>query len=236
MANFTVSSDVDTLLKSTNNFDIRSNIGAAQASTVATLVTDVADNTTDILSNYNSIVTLTADVEDTNDNIATKADKASPTFTGTVTAPILVTNEIQCEGNTTGTAQPINYDAKEHRFRDFDGSIDHPRNMLVVQKFDGYTGARIGINKDPSSSNAVALHVVAGKNNSTDVEDLGLKVVGVAFFEDAVRVGHYESNNSSGEDTRPTSPNNGSIIYDKTTNTFQGYVGGGDGWKTFSMT
>lgn len=150
----------------------------------------------------------------------------------------LVTSEIQCKGETHATATPITYDSKEHRFRDFDGSepSQGPKNMLVVQKFDGKTGARIGINKDPSSSNAVALHVVAGKDNSTNVEDLGLKVIGGVFLEDFIRVGHYESSDSNGDDNRPTSPSNGTIIYDSTTNAFQGFVGGGGGWKTFNMT
>jgi len=234
--NYKVSSDVDALLKSTTQHSMRSSMGAASQSQVTSISSTVSDHTTDIDSNYNSILTVTSDMEDLGVQMLDKADKFNPTFTGTTTAPKIVTNEIQCEGTTTGTAQPINYDAKEHRFRDFDGSTEGPKDMLVVQKFDGYTGARIGINKDPSSSNAVALHVVAGKNNSNNEEDLGIKVVGGAFFEDFVRVGHYESNNSSGEDTRPTSPSNGTIIYDATTHTFQGYVGGGAGWKTFNMT
>ncbi len=152
----------------------------------------------------------------------------------------IITTEIQCKGTTTGTAQPINYDAKEHRFRDFDGSTDGPTHMLVVQKFDGYTGARVGINKDPSASNAVALHIVAGKNTSTQEKDLGLKVTGGgAFFEQFLRVGHYESSDANGNDQRPSSPSNGTIIYDSSSHSFQGYIGGGGGsggWKTFTMT
>ncbi len=151
----------------------------------------------------------------------------------------IITTEIQCKGTTTGTAQPINYDAKEHRFRDFDGTTDGPTHMLVVQKFDGYTGARVGINKDPSASNAVALHIVAGKNTSTQEKDLGLKVTGGgAFLEQFLRVGHYESSDANGNDQRPSSPSNGTIIYDSSTHSFQGYIGGGGGsggWKTFTM-
>tara|TARA_A100000171_G_C2121414_1_gene140990 strand:+ start:672 stop:1646 length:975 start_codon:yes stop_codon:yes gene_type:complete len=320
--NFTVSSDVDTMLRSTNNASILSNIGAVSTSDLANKANIVdptftgtatfsggtvnLDNSTSnkiVLENgnldqatlelssgslklkaHNSSGSgglgtfLKADVNGTpSDEVSLDAsfgtlhligdkevkiqsegditldadDNGEVAITGscgivgdlnvngdhTINTGRLNVREIQCQGGTTNTAIPINYDAKEHRFRDFDGSTDHPKNMLVVQKFDGYTGARIGINKDPSSSNAVALHVVAGKNNSTDVEDLGLKVVGGSFFEDFIRVGHYESSDSSGNDTRPTSPNNGTIIYDKTTHTFQGYIGGGasGGWKTFNM-
>lgn len=160
-----------------------------------------------------------------------KAPIASPSFTGTTTAPKIVTNEIQCEGSlpSGADAQPINYDAKVHRFRDFDAS---PTTLFVIEKIDGYTGARIGINKEPSASNAVALHVVAGKNNSTNVEDLALKVIGGAHFDDYIRVGHYtdETRNAS----FPT-PTNGTIIYNQQHHEFQGYVGGGTGWQKFNM-
>ncbi len=140
----------------------------------------------------------------------------------------VVTSKILCEGaGGSATAQPITYDSKEHRFRDYDGSTNGPTNMLVVNKFDGYTGARVGINKDPSSSNAVALHIVAGQNSSTGVKDTGLKVIGDAFFDNTVRVGHYATAD------RPTSPI-GSIIYNSTTHEFEGFCGNGKGWKQLS--
>ena len=144
----------------------------------------------------------------------------------------VVTSKILCEGaGGHSTAQPITYDSKEHRFRDYDGSTNGPTNMLVVNKFDGYTGARVGINKDPSASNNVALHVVAGKNSSTNAEDLGLKVVGGSFFEDFIRVGHY-TDTTRGQISNPT---NGTIIYNSQHHEFQGYVGGGTGWQKFNM-
>ena len=149
---------------------------------------------------------------------------------GSVTSNKIITKEIQCEvGSAVGTgadAQPINYDAKEHRFRDFDAQ---PTNLMVISKFNGHTGARIGINKEPSSSNAVALHVVAGKNASTNVEDLALKVIGGAFFDDFIRIGHYT------DATRPTSPTNGTVIYNQQHHEYQGFVGGGTGWQKFNM-
>lgn len=153
---------------------------------------------------------------------------SSPTFTGTTTAPTVITGEIQCEGTTSGTAQPIKYDSNEHRFRDYDAS---PTDLMVIEKIDGYTGGRVGINKDPSASNAVALHVVAGKNASTNAEDLGLKVVGGSFFEDFIRVGHY-TDTTRGQISNPT---NGTIIYNSEHHEYQGYVGGGSGWKKFTM-
>lgn len=144
----------------------------------------------------------------------------------------VVTSKILCEGaGGHSTAQPITYDSKEHRFRDYDGSTNGPTNMLVVNKFDGYTGARVGINKDPSASNNVALHVVAGKNSSTNAEDLGLKVVGGSFFEDFIRVGHY-TDTTRGQISNPT---NGTVIYNSQWHEFQGYVGGGTGWQKFNM-
>lgn len=241
-SNFKVSNDVDTFLRSADNAAMRSNIGAASGSTVDGLVTDVATNTSNISTNTSNIstntsnistntsniATNTSNISTNTSNIATKAPSASPTFTGTTTAPTIITGEIQCVGTTTGTAEPINYDSNEHRFRDYDAN---PTDLLVIEKIDGYTGARVGINKDPSSSNAVALHVVAGKNASTNAEDLGLKVVGGAFFEDFIRVGHYT------DETRDaiTNPTNGTIIYNSEHHEYQGYVGGGSGWKKFTM-
>ncbi|WP_286963522.1 hypothetical protein [Brevundimonas sp.] len=188
MADITVSTDVDAMLRSANNAAIRSNIGAVGS--------------------------------------------ASPTFTGTTTTSKIITNEIQCEGTTAGTAEPINYDSNEHRFRDFDAN---PTNLLVIEKINGYTGARVGINKEPSSSNAVALHIVAGKNASTNEKDLGLKVTGGgAFLEQFLRIGHY----TDSERDAITNPTNGTVIYNETHHEFQGYIGGGGGtagWKKFTM-
>ena len=185
--------------------------------------TAISNNTTDINSANDAIQTGLNSLD------SVKANKASPTFTGTTTAPKIITNEIQCEGTTTSSAQPINYDAKEHRFRDFD---DSPTNLMVIEKIDGYTGARVGINKDPSASNAVALHVVAGKNASTNVEDLALKVIGGAHFDDFIRVGHYTDSTRTASFPSPT---NGTIIYNQQHHEFQGYVGGGTGWQKFNM-
>tara|TARA_R110002049_G_scaffold253500_2_gene428849 strand:- start:4673 stop:5494 length:822 start_codon:yes stop_codon:yes gene_type:complete len=128
--------------------------------------------------------------------------------------------EIQCLGTTTGTAQPINYDAKEHRFRDYDES---PTDLMVIRKIDGSTGARIGINRDTADS---TLHIVAG--NTGGVQDTALKVVGGAFFENYVRIGHYATVDL------PSSPNNGTVVYNTTLNKFQGFLGG-SGWKSFQM-
>lgn len=177
MSDITVSTDVDTMLRSANNAAILTNTGAAPT--------------------------------------------ASPTFTGDATIPKIIATEIQCVGTTSGTAQPIKYDSLEHRFRDYDES---PTNLMVIKKIDGSTGARIGINKDTADA---ALHIVAGTTSGT--EDTALKVVGGAFFEDYVRIGHYTTAG------RPTSPTNGSVIYNTTLHKFQGYIGGGGGWKSFQM-
>lgn len=177
-----------------------------------------------ITTNYSGLEnTDYSNLLDYNRNISAPSDLS---VAGTTTAPTIVASLIKGVGNDTGTAQPINYDAKEHRFRDFDGATDFPKNMLVVQKFDGYTGARVGINKDPASDNNVALHIVAGKNSNTNVKDLGLKVIGGAFFENYVRVGHYTNS------TLVTAPNNGNIVYNTDENKFQGYQAG-SGWGSF---
>ena len=177
-----------------------------------------------ITTNYSGLEnTDYSNLLDYNRNISAPSDLS---VAGTTTAPTIVASLIKGVGNDTGTAQPINYDAKEHRFRDFDGATDFPKNMLVVQKFDGYTGARVGINKDPASDNNVALHIVAGKNSNTNVRDLGLKVIGGAFFENYIRVGHYTNS------TLVTAPNNGNIVYNTDENKFQGYQAG-SGWGSF---
>mgnify|MGYP003131508612 CR=1 FL=1 len=145
--------------------------------------------------------------------------------------------EIRCIGETSGTAQPINYDSLEHRFRDYDGSVPStggPTNLLVINKFNGYTGARVAINNDPSTSKNVALLITPGKNASTDEEDLALEVQGGAFFEDFVRVGHYATAPVDGSNN-PTLPV-GSIIFNTTSKKFQGNVGSANGgWKTFQF-
>lgn len=153
---------------------------------------------------------------------------ASGNITGsTISGDKLITNEIQCKGElpSGSDAQPINYDANVHRFRDFD---ETPTNLFVIEKHDGFTGARIGINKEPSSDNTVALHVVAGKNASTNVFDTALKVIGDSFFENSIRIGHYT------DSTRP-SPQVGMIIYNRDHHEFQGYLGDGMGWRKFNM-
>ena len=149
-----------------------------------------------------------------------------------VTAPDrLVTREIKNVNTSSEGQLPINYKSNEHTFQDYDGT---PDNLMVIKKIDGYTGARIGINKDPSAANDVTLHVVAGKNNSTGVEDLALKVIGGAFFEEYVRIGHYATApvDADGVPTLPV----GSIIFNTTSDKFQGNVGSANGgWKTFQF-
>ena len=138
----------------------------------------------------------------------------------------LYVKEIQAIGSTGSTTQPIVYDSMEHRFRDFDAD---PTNLMVIQKFNGYTGARIGINKNPSASSNVTLEIVAGLNNSTGEKDEALKVIGRSFFNESIRVGHYS------DATRPTPSvaQNGMIIYNSDHNEFQGFQAV-TGWVKFS--
>lgn len=226
-----ISTNTSNISANTSNIATNTSNIATNTSNIATNTSNIATNATNISTNATDIDTLEVAVSGNAADIDLKAPKASPTFTGTTTAPKIVTNEIQCEGSLpSGTdAVPINYDAKVHRFRDFDES---PTTLFVIEKIDGYTGARIGINKEPSSSNAVALHVVAGKNASTNVEDLALKVIGGAHFDDFIRVGHYTDATRNASFPSPT---NGTIIYNQQHHEFQGYVGGGTGWQKFNM-
>tara|TARA_R110000851_G_scaffold152528_2_gene294240 strand:+ start:87 stop:1328 length:1242 start_codon:yes stop_codon:yes gene_type:complete len=105
-----------------------------------------------------------------------KAPIASPTFTGDVTAPRLITNEIQSVGTTTGTAQPITYDSKEHRFRDYD---ETPSNLMVIKKADGVPIGKVGINHNNPVS---ALHVVGGHTSGGGISNEALRVVGSGLF------------------------------------------------------
>ena len=239
--NFTVSSDVDTMLRSANNASVLSNIGAS--STANPRFTGTVGIET---SNPSEALEVTGNIKASGkiESTGSTIEASGCNFTsGTIgqvefgattevdfdlKAPNLVANNIKCIGETTATAQPLKFYSNDHRFGDYDQA---PDDLLVIKKIDGYTGARVGINKNPSASNAVALHVVAGKNNSTNVEDLALKVIGGAFFDDFVRIGHYT------DETRDniSNPNNGTVIYNVQRHEFQGYVGGGTGWQKFNM-
>ena len=134
--------------------------------------TDISTNTTDITTNETAIA-----AEETRALAAEAllAPIASPTFTGDVTAPRLITNEIQSVGTTTGTAQPITYDSKEHRFRDYD---ETPSNLMVIKKADGVPIGKVGINhNDPKC----ALHVVGG-HSTGGMADEALRVVGAGLL------------------------------------------------------
>jgi hypothetical protein len=109
-------------------------------------------------------------------NILLKANIASPTFTGNVTVPRLITNEIQSVGTTSGTAQPITYDSKEHRFRDYD---ETPSNLMVIKKADGVPIGKVGINHNNPVS---ALHVVGGHTSGGGISNEALRVVGSGLF------------------------------------------------------
>ena len=155
MSNITVSSDVDSMLQSADNAAILTNLGLSN-------VDDTTDANKPVSTAQQTALNL-------------KANIASPTFTGDVTAPRLITNEIQCVGNTTGTAQPITYDSKEHRFRDYDAT---PSNLMVIKKADGVPIGKVGINQN---NPVCALHVVGG-HTTGGMPDEALRVVGAGLF------------------------------------------------------
>ena len=145
---------------------------------------------------------------------------------------------IKCFGTATNTAQPITFSSNEHRFKDYDGS---PDDLMVIEKVDGFTGARIGINRDkensPSNSLMAALHVVAGRNvNDTDDFDLGLRVdQGGAYFDKYIKIGTYDDDGRNDIDDLFL----GQVIYNSEHNEFQAYMKDGSGgkeWKAFQMT
>ncbi len=167
----------------------------------------------------------TSDVSGLSSALALKANLANPTFTTDVNVEgNVIANGIK---SSSESDEIINYDAKQHNFRDFDGN---PGDLLVIRKIDGYTGGRIGINQVSSSSVAAALHITAGKNASTNVSDDALRVIGGSFFNDWVRIGHYDdaARDNIGR------PNNGTIIYNSEFHEFQVYIGGGTGWRAIS--
>ena len=138
---------------------------------IATLQADVNQNEADADS---AIATLQADVDqneaDADAAIATKAPIASPTFTGDVTAPRVITNEIQAY-----TGSPVTYDSAEHRFRDFD---ETPNNLMVIKKTAGVVIGKVGINHNNPKC---ALHVVGG-HSTGGMADETLRVVGAGLF------------------------------------------------------
>ena len=244
-------SDADAAIAANeNSIDSLSDANQQLGEAVSTANTNIATNTANIATNTANIATNTA-------SIATKAPTASPTFTGTtnfngsvdfnstvladnglvttgditVNSGKIITNEIQCKGTTVGTAQPINYDSLEHRFRDYDAA---PSNLMVIKKINGKNGARVGINVPASQDPKSALHVAYG--GSTDGLDReALRVSGGAFLNEWVRVGHFT------DTTRDAilHPTNGTIIYNEEHHEFQGYIGGAQGinsrWQAFTM-
>ena len=155
MSNIKVSSDIDTFLRKSTKEEAATFLGLEDTKAQWGQITGTLTNQTDLVSALAPI--------------------ADPTFTGDVTAPRLITNEIQCVGNTTGTAQPITYDSKEHRFRDYDAT---PNNLMVIKKSDGIPIGKVGINHNNPVS---ALHVVGG-HTSGGMADEALRVVGAGLF------------------------------------------------------
>ena len=121
--------------------------------------------------------------------------------TGNITAPRLITNEIQCVGTTTGTAQPITYDSKEHRFRDYD---ETPNNLMVIKKVDGVPIGKVGINHNNPVS---ALHVVGGHTAGGGIPNEALRVVGSGLFTSTDEIGLVVA-----RDTNNTASTNGGHI------------------------
>ena len=135
----------------------------------------------------------------------------------------LYVKEIQAIGSTGATAQPLVYDAIEHRFRDFDAV---PTNLMVIKKLPGKNGARVGINVNDGTFPKCALEVVG--QSSDGLPDEAFRVIGGSFFNEYIRIGHYT------DATRPTTnARDGMVIYNSTQNDFQGFVSG-QGWVDFS--
>jgi len=222
--------------QTTNTADISTNTAniATNATNITANTSNISTNTSNIATNTSDIATNTSDIADNAQAINVKADKSNSTLTGTTTVTKLVTGEIQCP--TSGTlptdASPINYDATEHRFRDYDES---PSNLMVIKKINYVSGARVGINIPANQNPKVALHIAYGGSSNGLVRE-ALRVSGGAFFNEWVRIGHYTD---SERDNNIANPTNGTIIYNIDHHEFQGYIGGGQGsasrWQAFTM-
>ena len=255
MANITVSSDVDTMLQSADNAEILSNIGASSSLTqVATNTANIAakqDTLTFGIADTNAVK-----IDNTNSpansgdickfagsgimpykyanlkydlGVDLKAPIANPTFTGSVETPQLKTREIQCEGTTSGTAQPIKYDAREHRFRDFN---ETPSDLMVIKMIAG-EGGRVGINEDNPKC---ALHVIQ-KGSSGYPDNEAIRCTGGLRISNWLRLGPYTD---SERDAIGLDPPQGLMIYNEEHDEVQVFIanpsGSGRGsWKAFTL-
>ena len=162
------SSDVST---NTSNISTNTSNISTNTSNIATNTSDIATNTSNISTQGVAISNNASDISTNTSNIALKAPIASPTFTGTVIAPVLKTSEVQAV-----SGEAIEYDAIEHRFRDED---EQPSNLLVIKKTDGVPIGKVGINH---TNPKVALHIVGGHVASGGITDEALRVVGSALL------------------------------------------------------
>jgi hypothetical protein len=154
MSNIKVSSDIDTFLRKSTKEEAATFLGLEDTKAQWGQITGTLTTQSDLASALNS-----------------KADTSNPTFIGNVTAPTLTTSEVQAIAG-----EAIEYDSKEHRFRDED---EQPNNLLVIKKEDGIPIGKVGINH---TNPKVALHVVGGHVSAGGMTDEALRVVGSALF------------------------------------------------------
>ena len=233
--NYTVSSDVDAMLKSANKAAIRSNIEAA-------FVDDVEYNTSDIASLSSSLTITNANVAANTSNIATNTSNISTneSLIQANTADI-ATNATNISANTTkidqvDVAVGLRAFANAPQFTGpaFFRPAGYNTAVLVsIKKLENKAGARVGINLPVGPAAKCALHVA--HNSSDGLPREALRVSGGANFQEWVKIGQYTDT----ERDAISQPTNGTIIYNKDYHEFQGYIGGGQGsasgWQKFNM-
>tara|TARA_A100000171_G_C2125521_1_gene143273 strand:+ start:226 stop:975 length:750 start_codon:yes stop_codon:yes gene_type:complete len=241
--NYTVSSDVDTLLRSTDNYNIRSNIGAASQSAVSGLLASVSSNTNAVHSNYQSILTLNSDMEvmggyqaSNTANIATNTteiDTLSSSLTSVANQTATNTSNIATNASNIAakatTASPT-----------FVGDVGFKHqssgaNLVDIKKLSGKAGARVGINMGGADPKC-PLHVSQGSSDGYPNNE-AIRCNGGLRISNWLRLGPYTD---SERDAIGLDPPAGLMIYNEEHYEVQVFIanpsGSGRGsWKAFTL-
>lgn len=241
--NYTVSSDVDTLLRSTDNYNIRSNIGAAGQSAVSGLLASVSSNTNAVHSNYQSILTLNSDMEvmggyqaSNTANIATNTaeiDTLSSSLTSVANQTATNTSNIATNASNIAAKATIASPT-------FVGDVGFKHqssgaNLVDIKKLSGKAGARVGINMGGADPKC-ALHVTESSSDGYPNNE-AIRCNGGLRISNWLRLGPYTD---SERDDIGLDPPAGLMLYNEESYGVQVFIanpsGSGRGsWKTLAM-